>query len=166
MRNGASLLHPFRIPHFALALVLAACTPTTTRPAFQPLPQARSAQILARPQQVIPALAALVAAESLRVRQQNLRDGYLETDWFDTRTHRSFRNGARVPDLAHAVKLRCWADPYVPGESILTLEVAQRLRYDPSRTGRDLETLVPAGQAGDTLAASLLAKLKQRFGAP
>jgi hypothetical protein len=115
---------------------------------------------------VIPALAVLVAAESLRVRRANLRDGYLETDWFDTRTHRSFRDGARVPDLAHAVKLRCWADPYVPGETILTLEVAHRLRYDPSRTGRDLETLVPAGQAGDTLAASLLGKLKERFGSP
>jgi len=115
---------------------------------------------------VIPALAALVAAESLRVRRENPRDGYLETDWFDTRTHRSFRDGTSVPDLAHTVKLRCWADPYVPGETILTLEVARRLRYDPSRTGRDLETLVPAGQAGDTVAASLLAKLKQRFGAP
>jgi hypothetical protein len=147
-------------------LFVAACTPNTTRPDFRPLPRARAAQILARPQQVIPALAALVAAESLRVRRQNPRDGYLETDWFDTRTHRSFRDGASVPDLAHAVKLRCWADPYVPGETILTLEAAYRLRYDPSRTGRDLESLVPVGQAGDTLAASLLAQLKRRFGSP
>jgi hypothetical protein len=145
-------------------LLVAACSPTTTRPDFRPLPQARAAQIFARPQQVIPALAELVAAESLRVQRASPRDGYLETEWFDTRTHRSFRNGAAVPDLAHAVKLRGWADPYVPGETILTLEVAYRLRYDPSRTGRDLEVSVPAGQYGDTLADSLLVRLKRRFG--
>ena len=119
-------------------LFFAACNPTTTRPDFRPLPQARAAQILARPQQVIPAAAALVVAGSLRVRHASPRDGYLETDWYDTRTHRSFRDGAAPSDLAHTVKLRFWADPYVPGETILTLEVAYRLRYDPSRDGRDL----------------------------
>jgi hypothetical protein len=160
-----------RIPHSALALSalmlpLSGCNPTTTRPEFLPLPLARAAQIFARPQQVIPALADLVAAESLRVRRASPRDGYLETEWYDTRTHRSFREGAAVPNLAHTVKLRCWADPYVPGETILTLEVAYRLRYDPSRSGRDFEMLVPGGQAGDTLADSLLTRLKRRFGSP
>lgn len=150
----------------AVPLLIAACTPHTTRPDFQPLPQARTVQLLARPRLVIPALAAMVAAESLRVRRANQRDGYLETDWFDTRSHRSFRNDAAVPDLAHAVKLRCWADPYVPGQTILTLEVAYRPRYDPSRDGRELDLLVPAGQLGDTLAGTLLAQLKQRFGSP
>ena len=107
-----------------------------------------------------------MSAESLRVRRANPRDGYLETDWYNTRTHRSFRDDAAVPDLAHTVRLRCWADPYIPGESILTIEVAYRLRYDPSRAGRDFETLVPTGQAGDTLAGTLLARLKRRFGSP
>ena len=147
-------------------LPLSSCNPTTTRPNFSPLPLARAAQILARPQQVIPALAILVAAESLRVRRASPRDGYLETEWYDTRTHHSFRDGAAVPDLAHTVKLRCWADPYVPGETILTLEVARRLRYDPSRNGRDLESAVPPGQPGDTLVDSLLARVKRRFGSP
>lgn len=155
-----------RIPHFAFLISALACTPITKRPDFAPLPLARAAQVLARPQQVIPALADLVAAESLKVRRASPRDGYLETEWYDTRTHRSFRDGAAVPDLAHTVKVRCWADPYVPGETILTLEVAYRLRYDPSRTGRDFEMLVPAGQPGDTLGDSLLARVKRRFGAP
>ena len=149
----------------ALVICVAACNPTTTRPDFRPLPQARAAQIFARPQQVIPAAAALVIAESLRVRHASPRDGYLETDWYDTRTRHSFPDGAAVPDLAHAVKLRFWADPYVPGQTILTLEVAVRLRYDPSRDGRDLETAVPPGQAGDTLADSLVVRLKRQFGA-
>ena len=164
MRNRWCEHRLFRISHFALAIALAACTPTTTRPDFPPLPQARAARISARPQQVIPALMALVVAESLRVRRANPRDGYLETDWYDTRTRRSFRNGAAVADLAHTVKLRFWADPYVPGETILTLEVAYRLRYDPSRAGRDLDTAVPPGQRGDTLADSLLTRVKRQFG--
>jgi hypothetical protein len=166
MRNRRGGRFLFRIPHSAFAIGVAACTPTTTRPDFRPLPLARVAQIFARPQQVIPALAVLVAAESLRVRRASSLDGYLETDWYDTRTRRSYRDGRRVPDLASSVKLRCWADPYVPGETILTLEVAYRLRYDPSRIGRDFEILVPRGQAGDTLADSLLARVKRRFGSP
>jgi hypothetical protein len=171
MRNRWSGLSRFRTPHsafsigvLAFAICAVACTPTTTRPDFRPLPLARVAQVFARPQEVIPALVVLVAAEGLRVRRASPQDGYLETEWYDTRTHRSFRDGAAVPDLAHTVKLRCWADPYVPGRSILTLEVASRRRYDPSRTGRDLEALLPAGQDGDTLAVRLLEQLKRRFG--
>ena len=166
VRNGARVLHALRIPHFAFATFVAACSPTTTRPDYRPLPLARTAQIYARPQQVIPALADLVKAESLRVRRANPRDGYLETDWYDTRTHRSFRNDAAVRDMSHTVKLRCWADPYVPGQTILTVEVAYRLRQDPSRNGRDLEILAAGGQPGDTLAGKLLAQLKQQLGAP
>jgi hypothetical protein len=147
-------------------LLFAACDPTTTRPAFRPLPMARSAQIFARPQQVVPALTALVAAESLHVRHASVRDGYVETDWYDTRSCRSFRGDASVPDLVHAVKLRCWADPYVPGQTILTIEVAYRSRYDPSRDGRELELLVPAGRPGDSLATNVLEELKRRFGSP
>ena len=156
-----------RLPVRLSALVLlAACTPITTRPDFRPLPQALSLLLVARPQQVIPVLAALVAAESLRVRRASPRDGYLDTDWYDTRTHRSFADGAGVPNLARSVKLRCWADPYVPGETILTLEVAYRPRDDPSRTERDLETLAPKGHDGYAVAEGLLAKLKKRFGSP
>jgi hypothetical protein len=166
IRNRWGGFYPLRMPQSAIVILALACTPITTRPDFAPLPLARAAQILARPQQVIPALAGLVAAESLLVRRASPRDGYLETEWYDTQTHRSFRDGAAVPDLAHTVKVRCWADPYVPGETILTLEVAYRLRYDPSRSGRDFEILVPGGQAGDTLADSLLARVKRRFGSP
>ena len=78
--------------HLTALVLFAACNPTTTRPDIRPLPKARSAQLFARPQLVIPALSAVVAAEKLRVRASNVRDGYLETDWYDTRTRRSFRN--------------------------------------------------------------------------
>lgn len=166
MRNRWRGLRPFRISHFAFAIGIAACNPTTTRPDIRPLPKARSAQLFARPQLVIPALSAVVAAESLRVRRSNVRDGYLETDWYDTRTRRSFRNDGSVPDLVHAVKLRCWADPYIPGQTILTIEVAYRRHYDPSLEGRELDLLVPPGQAADSLAIDMLEEMKKRFGSP
>ena len=151
MRNRVRRLFPIRIPHSAFAICVAACNPTTTRPDFRPLPQARAAQIFARPQQVIPALAALVTAESLRIQRANPRDGYLETEWYDTRTRRSFRKGAAVPDLAHAVKLRGWADPYVPGQDHLTLEgVSTPLRSlaDRARPGNGSATRAIRGHAG------------------
>ena len=167
MRNAESgRCLPFHIPRSAFALLLAACTPITSRPDFRPLPQALTLLLVARPQQIIPVLAALVAAESLRVRRASPRDGYLETEWYHARTHRSFADGHHIPDLAHTVKLRCWADPYVPGETILTLEVAYRPREDPSRTDRDLEAPAPKEEDGHKIAERLLAKLKARFGSP
>ena len=147
----------------SVAFFLSSCSPVTTRPDFPPFPQATSVVLMARRERIIPILATLVAAESLRVRRASPVDGYLETDWYDTRTHRSFRDGAYVPDLAHAVKLRCWADPYVPSETILTIEAAYRPRYDPSRTERDLEAAVPEGHDGYALAAKLLAQVKEKF---
>jgi hypothetical protein len=122
--------------------------------------------LLARRERVIPVLATLVAAESLRVARASAEDGYLETEWYDTETHRSFRDGAQVPDLARAVKLRCWADPYVPTETVLTIEAAYRPRMDPSRAERDLEAPVPEERAGAALAAALLAGVKEKLGSP
>ena len=145
--------------------VLGSCTPVTKRPDFQPFPQSHTIVLIARPQLVIPFLATLVQAESLRVRRSSPRDGYLETDWYDTRTRRSYR-GDRVPDLAQSVKLRGWADPYVPGETMFTLEVSYRPRYDPSRMERDLEAPVAEDHDGKKLAEELLGKLKERFGSP
>ena len=165
MRSGGIAHGPFRILHPAFVIVLVACTPVTARPDFQPFPQSQTIVLMARPQLVIPFLASLVQAESLRVRRSSPRDGYIETDWYDTRTRRSYRGG-RVPDLARSVKLRGWADPYVPGETMLTLEVSYRPRYDPSRIERDLETPVAEDHDGKKLAEELLEKLKARFGSP
>ena len=142
-----------------------ACTPVTTRPDFKPFPESPIVVLLAPRQRVISALAGFVMADSLRVKRVNAEDGYLETEWYDTRTHRSFE-GNRVPDLGSAVKLRCWADPYVASETILTIEAAYRPRYDPSRPERDLELVVPPDRDGAKLAAGLLVRLKERFGSP
>jgi len=54
----------------------------------------------------------------------------------------------------------------VPGQTRLTVEAVYRPRYDPSRTERDLEVIVPKDHAGRALADSLMAALKKRFGTP
>lgn len=149
-----------------MVATLVACNPATTRPDFRPFPQAPTAIILARRESVIPALAGFVTAESLRVRRSSPEDGYLETDWYDTKTHRSYRDGEYVPDLSTAIRLRCWADPYVPSETVVTIEPAYRPRYDPSRLERDLEVPIAEGQEGYALATDLVRQLKEKFGSP
>jgi hypothetical protein len=148
------------------ALLLAACTPVTHRPDFRPFPEATTVLLVARPQLVIPYLDTLMVAESLGVKRASPPDGYLEAHWYDTGTHRSIHSDAGVGDLARTVKIRCWADPYVPGETMLTLEVAYRPRYDPSRIERELELPAPADHAGSKIGERLVAKLKERFGSP
>lgn len=161
VRNGSG----FRIPHFGL-LLLIGCNPATMRPDFHPLPQAPTAQLAARRERVIPILDTLVKAESLRVKRISTIDGYLETDWFDLRTHRSYRDDRAVPDLAHTVKLRCWADPYTPNQTTLTIEAVYRPRYDPSRVERQLEVFVPLEHGGHALVDSLLKRARERLGSP
>jgi len=131
-----------------------------------PDPLALEVTLLARPERVTAELPAVVAAESLRVERTNVRDGYLETAWYDTRTGRSHPGLGDVPNLGANVKLRFWADPYVPGQTRLVVEAVYRPRYDPSRVERDMEVIVPKDHAGWAIAQTLIEKLKQRFGTP
>ena len=136
-----------RIPHSALAILAAACTPVTTRPDFAPFPQALVIVIRGAPDRVTAEASAWLAGEAVKVELASPRDGYLETGW---------REG---------VKLRCWADPAAPGTTRLTVEAAYRPAEDPSRTERDLEMPVPEGRDGYRLAERLLAAMSDRFGA-
>ena len=131
-----------------------------------PGPQARAVILNARPARVTPEIAASVAAESLRVERVNVTDGYVETAWYDTRRGRSFSGMRDVPNPAATVKIRFWADPYVPGQTRLTVETVYRPRYDPSRTERDLEVVVPQEHPGRAIADRILSKLEKRFGSP
>lgn len=154
-------------PPIGLAVaVLAACTPVTTRPDFRPDPRALVVLLDARPERVTAELATLAPAESLAVARINVRDGYLETAWYDPQARRSYHRDRDIRDLGATVKIRCWADPYVPGQTRLTIEPVYRPRYDPSRTERDLEVIVPKERDGYRIAERLAEKLKERFGTP
>ncbi len=150
----------------SLAVFLLSCTPVTTRPDFRPDPRALVVVLNARPERVTAELANLVPAESLEVARSNVRDGYVETAWYDTQAHRTRRHERDISNLAATVRIRFWADPYVPGQTRLTIEPVYRPRYDPSRVERDLEVILSKDDEGYKLAQKFVEKLKERFGVP
>ena len=145
-------------------LFVAACTPVTTRPPFLPSPQAVVVVVDAPPPRVVPEAVGWLTNQGLRVEWSSPRDGYVETAWYNLRTHASTIGETDPGDLLTTVKIRCWADPNVPGKSQLTVEAVYRPMLDPSRPGRDLEVVVPQGSEGYRIAEQLVEALKQRFG--
>src|SRR6266567_7048878 len=168
MSRGTLPTLTFRIPHsaFRILVLVAACTPITTRPDFRPDPSALLVTLDARPERVTAALDSLVPAESLEVAHSNVRDGYVETAWYETQAHRSRHHEREITNLGATVKIRFWADPWVPGQTRLTIEPVYRPRYDPSRVERDLEVIVDKDDDGYKLAQRFVEGLKKRFGVP
>ncbi len=163
-----NLTQLFRVPTsaFPVWLLVAACTPITTRPDFRPDPRALAIILDARPERVTTVLDSLVPAESLEVAHANVRDGYVETAWYDTQAHRTRHHEREITNLAATVKIRFWADPWVPGQTRLTVEPVYRPRYDPSRPERDLEVIAPKEHEGNKIAQRFVDKLKEKFGVP
>ena len=157
-----------RVPRsaFRVCLLLYACTPITTRPDFRPDPRALVVTLDARPERITAALDSLVPAESLEVAHANVRDGYVETAWYDTQAHRTRHHDREITNRAATVKIRFWADPWVPGQTRLTVEPVYRPRYDPSRPQRDLEVIASQEHEGYKIAQRFVDKLKERFGVP
>ncbi len=129
------------------ALLVAACTPATTRPSFTPVPEALHAVINALPNRVTLEAGDILKADTIPVHFSSLQDAWLETASF-----------------AGSYRLRLWADPDVPGKSRVTIEAVYRPIEDPSRTARDLERAAPPGSPGQLRAAQLLAALEQKLG--
>ena len=144
------------VPSFHLCLVfLAACTPTTTRPAFAPVPESLHAIINAPPDEVTNEAKAWLAAHGPTVQHANTRDAFLETGWYDA------TDSSAAPVR---VKIRLWADPDVSGKSRVTVEAVFRPMEDPSRTPRDLELAAPKESAGQRLAERRLTALGDKLG--
>src|SRR5438128_7297983 len=124
MSRAPTPTRTFRILHsaFRILVFVAACTPITTRPDFRPDPRALIVILDARPERVTAALDSLVPAESLEVAHSSVRDGYVETAWYDTQAHRSRHHEREIANLGATVKTRFWADPWVPGQTRLTIE--------------------------------------------
>ena len=168
VKQRADLPLLLRNPQSAIRIcvLLAACTPITTRPDFRPDPRALAVTLDARPERVTAALDSLVPAESLEVAHSNVRDGYVETAWYDTQAHRTRHHEREITSLSATVKIRFWADPWVPGQTRLTVEPVYRPRSDPSRPERNLEVIVSKEHDGYKIAQRFVDKLKERFGVP
>ena len=162
---GRSVLRALSVrPPVRLTALFVACTPVTTRPGFMPYPQAQVSIIDAPATRLVPEMVGWLSSQGLQVQWSSPEDGYVETAWYNVRTHASVFGDAEPGDLLNTVKLRCWADPNVPGKSQLTVEVVYRPTLDPSRPERDLEVIAPHGSDGDQIASQLTDAMKKRFG--
>lgn len=123
-----------------LLLLLAACSPFTTRPYFPPVTGAAQAEIELDLEDATETLAAVLRSDSLPVTRVELRDGYIETAWFDASTKTPTGSRRLGPDV---VQIRAWVDPSRQGYSVLTVETVYRPLADPSLSPRDLDRQVP-----------------------
>jgi hypothetical protein len=141
----------------------AACQPNTTRPSFTPLPESAGTEVRLSAREATRHLAEALRASAVPVRKVMLRDGYLETGWFDSKSGRPTR---RRPIGQGIVRVRAWADPARPGSSQLAVETSYRPLVDPSLPERELERQVPPTHPVAVKVEEALRKLVERFGGP
>jgi hypothetical protein len=152
-----------RLAALALAAALAGCHPNTTRPAIVPLPEAAATELRLLPQEATSRLAEAMVADSIPLARVHARDGWIESRWFDSATGRATRSrpiGTRI------VRVRAWADPGRPGNTVLTVETVYRPVADPSMPERELERQVPKGHPVAVKVAAELAEMLKRYGGP
>jgi hypothetical protein len=155
MRRGAMT--------WTAALGLLACQPGTSRPSFQPVPEAATVEVRLPPREATRLLADALRADSIPTKRVDLRDTWLETSWFDPATGR--RTGHR-PIGGRAVMVRAWSDPTHPGNSKLTVETVYRAVADPSLPERELDRQVPRDHPVAIKIRAALQDLVKRYGGP
>jgi hypothetical protein len=142
--------------------VAAACQPNTTRPSFTPLPEAAGTEVRLSVPEATRHLAEALRADSIPTQKVRLRDGYIETAWFEARSGRVVRGRRAVgPGI---VRVRAWADPARPGSSELSVETLYRPLADPSLPERELERQVARDHPVAVKVEAALQELVKRFG--
>jgi hypothetical protein len=152
-----------RLARLTLAAALAGCHPNTTRPSIVPLPEAAATEIRLVPQEATSRLAEAMVADSIPLAGVHARDGYIESRWIDSATGRAT---GRRPIGTGTVRVRAWADPARPGNSMLTVETVYQPMADPSRPERELERQVPKTHPVAVKVEAELAALLKRYGGP
>ena len=115
---------------------LLGCQPATTRPSFTPLPEADVVEVRLAPQEATKLLAERLRSDSVPIGRLELRDGFIESRWFDSSTGQASK---QRPIGTRLVRVRAWADPGRPGFTLLTVETVYRPLADPSLPPRELE---------------------------
>jgi len=143
--------------------VLGACQPATTRPPFPPAPQAAITEMRLPAGEATRLLAEAFQADSMPMQRVEVRDGWLETRWFNAS---SGRPTARRPLGINTVRVRAWAEPTHPGSSKVTVETVYRPLADPSLPERELDREVPRDHPVAIKVRAALQDLVKRFGGP
>jgi hypothetical protein len=143
-----------------LLAALAACQLATTRPPFEPVPEARHADVSLSRMAATERLAEALRADSIPVARVEPRDGYLETPWFSAETGRSV-SSVRTGDSI--VRVRGWVEPARIRYAELRVETVFRQRWDPSLPERELERAVRQDHPVAVRVDSVLARLARRY---
>jgi hypothetical protein len=147
----------------AILTGLTACQPGTTRPAITPLPEAATTEVRLSVQEATRLLAEALRADSIPATRVRLRDGYIESNWFEAA---SGRPTGKRPIGEGIVRVRAWADPARPGDTQLRVETLYRPLADPSLPERELEHQVPRDHPVAIKVRSILQDLVKRYGGP
>jgi len=141
----------------------AACQPNTTRPPFQPVPEAATTEVRLPPADAAKLIAEQLRSDSVPANRFSLRDAWLETEWFDAATGKKAKHRPVGPGI---VRVRGWADPTRPGSSKLTIETVYRPLADPSLPQRELDKQVPRNHPVAIKVRAALQSLVKSYGAP
>jgi len=159
-----------RLAAALMAVAVAGCAATTSRPSFVAFPESAHGELgvgvpdrVYTIQRVTRAVAEALAADSIPVVRVSERDGYIESPWFDASTFAATKARPVGPDV---VKVRAWIGPAKPGFSAVELETVYRPLADPSRPERDLELHVPVSHPVGQRGARMMDRLIQRYGEP
>ncbi|HEU5171772.1 MAG TPA: hypothetical protein VFU46_14590 [Gemmatimonadales bacterium] len=137
---------------------LAACQLATTRPSFEPVPEARHAEVRLPRAEATRLLAEALREDSVPVALAEPRDGYVVTPWFDS------TGVAASPDIGTGVvRVRGWVEPARVGSSELIVETVYRPMLDPSLPERELERAVAPDHPVAVRVDSVLARLARRY---
>ena len=148
----------------ALALSgLFACQPATTRPSFTPLPEAEAVEIRLSQEEATRRLAERMESDSIPAARVEVRDGFIESRWFDSATGKP---STRRPIGTGVVRVRAWSDPGRPGFAILTVETVYRPLADPSLPERELEREVPEDHPVAAKVRVALQEMVKKYGGP
>jgi hypothetical protein len=140
------------------------CDPNTTRPGLVPLPEAAGTEVRLPPREATRSLAEALRADSVPLRRVAIRDGYLESGWFDTRSRRPASASRAIGQ--GVVQVRAWADPARPGSTQLVVETTYRAMLDPSLPQRELERQVPKNHPVAVDVEGVLRAMVERYGGP
>ena len=149
------------LPSLVLALGLSSCNPTTTRPGVTPIPEARTIEVTLSRQGAIDRLYKALLADSFPIDRMVTQDAWLETPWFDALTLQPTAAQRLGRDV---VKLRGWADPSRPGNSLIVVELVHRPLADPSVPPRELDRPVPPTDSIYIRVGTILKGLDDQFG--
>ena len=146
--------HSVSAAALAIVLACAACGAAGVRPTFRPFPEAITDTVAGEPEEIVEHLAELIRDEGIELRWVRIREGYVETKWFDSATGDT--GGGRSLDTYGVIRLRFWTDLIMEHRSVVVGEAVNRRVVDPSLPEREMEIHVPQDHVGHEILQRIL----------